>query len=369
MSLTKSDSEDPIEIGESLIYTLTVTNNGPSDANAVELTDTLPEGVRFDSSDPPCSLVDLVVTCGFATVPSGDSEVVQITVDVSAEAIGTITNNAEVIAQEPDPDSDNNSTSEETDVVAPPPPHAFVLLADKKVTVEKEINSVGAIHSNDDIDFKRGNPSTHTGNLTAVDNIDIEEDQTINGDVSAGGTVTVHSSSTVNGTITSGAQVDAVSLPQLSYSAGGSDVTVNSGQTLPLDPGSYGDVKVKGGGTLALSRGDYFFVELIVENDGAVSADVMWGPVTVNVVEKAEFGDDSSLTVTPVFAEGSRLVTINHLDQSDKKRLTLKKRVSLQGNLISPNNKIEINEDTVFKGVVCAEEIKLHKDVAFVPHD
>ena len=52
LSLTKTDSPDPVLAGELLTYTLAVHNAGPSSATAVELTDTLPAGVTFVSADP-----------------------------------------------------------------------------------------------------------------------------------------------------------------------------------------------------------------------------------------------------------------------------------------------------------------------------
>ena len=42
LSITKTDSPDPVTAGNDLTYTVTVHNYGPSDAQAVQVTDTLP---------------------------------------------------------------------------------------------------------------------------------------------------------------------------------------------------------------------------------------------------------------------------------------------------------------------------------------
>lgn len=49
LALSKSDSPDPVCVGQPLTYTLTATNNGPSDAANVMLTDTMPAAPGFTS--------------------------------------------------------------------------------------------------------------------------------------------------------------------------------------------------------------------------------------------------------------------------------------------------------------------------------
>jgi uncharacterized repeat protein (TIGR01451 family) len=66
LSLVKTDSPDPATVGESITYTLIVTNNGPSDATAVILTDTLPTDTDFvtatlDQGD--CTAASSAITC------------------------------------------------------------------------------------------------------------------------------------------------------------------------------------------------------------------------------------------------------------------------------------------------------------------
>ncbi len=58
VSVSKSDSADPVDAGSALTYTIGVLNNGPSDADAVTVVDTLPAGVTFVSSTPGASKPD-----------------------------------------------------------------------------------------------------------------------------------------------------------------------------------------------------------------------------------------------------------------------------------------------------------------------
>src|SRR6476659_1293728 len=49
LKLTKSDSPDPVTVGDVLTYTIAVENLGPAAATAVKVTDNLPSTVDFVS--------------------------------------------------------------------------------------------------------------------------------------------------------------------------------------------------------------------------------------------------------------------------------------------------------------------------------
>ena len=117
LQITKSDSVDPTVAGQQLTYTLNVTNNGPSDATGVVVTDTLPTGVAFNTATPSqgsSSHAAGVVTASLGAMVSGASATVTIVVDVPASATGTLTNNASVTANETETNATNNSDSEAT---------------------------------------------------------------------------------------------------------------------------------------------------------------------------------------------------------------------------------------------------------------
>jgi uncharacterized repeat protein (TIGR01451 family) len=87
--------------GSDWVYTIIVTNEGPSDATGVVVTDTLPTGVGFNDALPSqgsCSESGGTVTCGLGTVAVGLPAVVYIKVRFPGQA-GTFTNRARVSAE------------------------------------------------------------------------------------------------------------------------------------------------------------------------------------------------------------------------------------------------------------------------------
>ena len=129
LSVTQSDSRDPVDVEDPLTYTITVVNHGPSDATGVVLTDVLPEHVTLQSAytgdiqsgqtGDACTKVLRTVTCDLGALISGDSAAVTITV-IPQVAAGdtTITNTANVTSALSDPDVSNNSASQTTFVNA-----------------------------------------------------------------------------------------------------------------------------------------------------------------------------------------------------------------------------------------------------------
>ncbi|MEX0709901.1 MAG: hypothetical protein WD116_01710, partial [Chloroflexota bacterium] len=120
------DSPDPVLAGQTLTYTITVTNLGPSDAHGVTLTDVLDPflggatycldvGAGCGPSSPWTGSVNL------GTIAAGSSVVVVISATVApGTPDGTvIANTASAGATTPDPDSLNNGSSTTTVVSVP----------------------------------------------------------------------------------------------------------------------------------------------------------------------------------------------------------------------------------------------------------
>lgn len=119
LSITKGDLPDPVVAGTNLIYSITITNHGPSDAVNVGLVDTLPFQVNFVSSvpvGPTCVHALGIVTCSLGTLVASTSTNVTISVAVPSSVVDgtTITNTAVTSASTTDPGPNANVAFEDT---------------------------------------------------------------------------------------------------------------------------------------------------------------------------------------------------------------------------------------------------------------
>ena len=120
LAITKSDSADPVHVGDSFDYMLGVTNGGPSAATNVTVTDTLPSQVSYNdgASDSRCNeTAPGTVTCTEANLAAsaGTSFTLNVTADAPA---APATNNASVSADQDDLVPGNDSASQDTTILA-----------------------------------------------------------------------------------------------------------------------------------------------------------------------------------------------------------------------------------------------------------
>ena len=111
LEATKTASTDRAKIGDTITYTVTVTNNGPGDAgNVVVIEDNAVGAVTFVSSSPSTGSVDDAT--GIWTVGSlAVGESATNTITTRATEAGTAINSVFVESDNPDNDGDNNTAS------------------------------------------------------------------------------------------------------------------------------------------------------------------------------------------------------------------------------------------------------------------
>jgi uncharacterized repeat protein (TIGR01451 family) len=160
LAITKSDSPDPVLVTSNLTYTLTVTNNGPSAATGVTITDTLPANVDFVSASPNCTGTTLI-TCNLGTIGNGVST--SVTIVVKPQAAGMVSNTASVTANEFDPNLSNNTTAPQDTTVNP----AIDLAITKTDTPDPATVGTNLTYT---ITVTNNGPSTATG-VTVTDTL------------------------------------------------------------------------------------------------------------------------------------------------------------------------------------------------------
>ena len=112
------DDRDPAVISDTLIYTIVVTNNGPSTATGTTVVTTLDPNVTSPtSSTPGTTLAGLVATSNVGTLAPGESATIVIEV-ITPPTPQTINSNSVVTANETDTFAPNDTDPEPTIILA-----------------------------------------------------------------------------------------------------------------------------------------------------------------------------------------------------------------------------------------------------------
>ena len=138
LSITKTDTPDPVVGGSNVSYTITAANGGPNAAGTMRVVNTLSPSTSFVSASGPgwtCGHSAGVVTCDRAGTLAVGASASPITLVATVNAAGgTITNSASVspgaTGGVAEPDSSNNTATANTTVLD----GANVRIAQKSVT-------------------------------------------------------------------------------------------------------------------------------------------------------------------------------------------------------------------------------------------
>jgi uncharacterized repeat protein (TIGR01451 family) len=124
LSVTKSDTPDPVMAGQILQWTLAVHNNGPNVASHVRLEDFIPDGINYQQAFPPAGWTcnyessTRLLACTTTQMLANATAVIAVNAAVppdydAAEIVNTVT----VGSDTPDPDLSNNSDTAITTVI------------------------------------------------------------------------------------------------------------------------------------------------------------------------------------------------------------------------------------------------------------
>jgi uncharacterized repeat protein (TIGR01451 family) len=149
LSITKSDGVSTYTPGGTLIYTITVTNNGPNNVIGAIMTDNKPTNITTwswacTSQSGGASGCDPVAINGTnfndtVNLPNGASIVYTVTANVSASATGNVTNTAavNVPASVGDPNVANNAATDTDTIIVTPSVDLQIIKSDGGLMVYK----------------------------------------------------------------------------------------------------------------------------------------------------------------------------------------------------------------------------------------
>ncbi len=109
LGIVKTSDKQRAHVGTDVVFTLTVTNYGPSNATGVEVLDLLPDGFTYLDHSGHGSYNEL--TGEWVIGDLGNQLTVTLDIITRIKADGNTTNRAEVTANEYDPITDNNTDS------------------------------------------------------------------------------------------------------------------------------------------------------------------------------------------------------------------------------------------------------------------
>ena len=310
--VNKTDSADPVTLGEDTVYTITVTNNGPSAAENVAVTDTMPGSILSYQSysspaDGSCGTIPGTGTfggtlaCNFPLLLAGQSRVINVT--MRGEARGIATNTVTVESDETrkgyESIRNNNTAIQKTTVRA---------RVDMEVASKTVNPTVVAPNQNFDFDIVVRNRSNAAG--TDADNVLVSDTLPAGMELTGTPTVTVQA-----GTVTSTACTGA---------AGGTSVICNLGT---VSPGGQVSIRVPVRVTVTTSNPQVFTNSASVSTsslDEVAANNSNSGTVTVSIpgIELTKTASLASYvlgdTITYTFsARNSGAITLSDVSVSD----------------------------------------------------
>lgn len=170
VSITKTADASAVLAGSAVTWTLTIANDGPSDADNVQVSDALPPGLSYvgiDADSPVSCAAANPVDCQVASMPAGKSYQIKVRALVGS-GVGdgsTITNQASVSTSTPGDDAKDNTDSASI---------AVRTSADLSLT---KSHAGGSVVAGETVDFTlavhNAGPSDAAGNVVITDTLPV----------------------------------------------------------------------------------------------------------------------------------------------------------------------------------------------------
>jgi hypothetical protein len=142
ISITLSDSADPVIQGTNFNYVINVSNTGSPTTNVI-VTSVLPLSVNTITLPPSCTVSAKIVTCTIPFLNTGSSQILTLTVNPTQT--GTITNSASVEHGILDSSLENNVATQKTLIVVVCTPTSP---ADWTISVPCQLSSNASVGGN-----------------------------------------------------------------------------------------------------------------------------------------------------------------------------------------------------------------------------
>ena len=237
-----------------------------------------------------------------------------------------------------------------------------VIYGDRGVHIKQGATaSGGAVGSGEDV--KVGKDAVVSGDVFAVDGLELLQNGLIDGDVTLGGLALLGRDAVITGTLLENfPSIPFVTIPTLDGEPGELDVTVPEGEEETLPEGGYGSIHVKQGATLSLLGGQYDLNTLILEKEALL---VIESPVLMTVANHFHFKQDSAVR----FADESLTAPSFVIYSSSENTCFLGQGTNFEGFIYLANALLHIKPGARAAGIFLAGDVIVGQEaeVLFVP--
>ncbi len=345
LALTKTSDVTEVNVGDDFTYTLTLTNEGPSDATGVVVFDNLPSGVSFVNATPSVgTFSDQTGQWNIGNVANGAT--VTLNILVRLEEAGSVINVAQIIeADQTDidstPNNDNGDQSEDDEDNTMVTGVASDLSLVKTANVT-EVNVGSMVTYN--IELTNDGPSNATGIIVseqlpaalALDNVAPSIGTYNNGqwsvpNLSVGQTATLTITATVvdDGEITNSVEVIASDQPDPDSTPDNDNPNEDDQDEITIG-GVSTDLSLNKMVEPGIARiGDIVTFTITIENDGSADAT----NVIVSDQVPSGFNIENIQTSTGTYNEATGLWNIPAVESGEEETLVIIATVADFGNL------------------------------------